>query len=310
MDSIVIVGSSCNIFKPTNKFEIRTANNFIKQTDQKKTTRELHNDDDDDEDNNDDEEDNNNDDEDDDELWYEFRLGGSGNTAVTVLFSIKKFKDKTKRKILNTKNFLHLWFDTIVRSTSEYLSDESRSIRYGNLKNFTLYDHKKMPVVYPEDWNAFSSALMSEIDAHKIQLRDSFDLKKIYFMKYMHGIKQSNDTCCPNFVKIMYDKMDVDMTSTDVSIIQVHLANTFEPKEKNAIFVNYSEFKKQKQNLNFTNLNNYNKFFLRNFGGLTCKFDMSNSSSFIINSRIFLIYKCIILKFTHIFVDVVRDGEV
>lgn len=64
-------------------------------------------------------------------------------------------------------------------------------------------------------------------------------------MKYKHGLKLSDKLTCPNFIKIMNEKLDVDMMSKKIVIIQIHIANTIEPVDPDyAVFLSYDQMKK------------------------------------------------------------------
>ena len=246
LDSIVVVSRSCSLYGIIDKFALSTGKScFITKCQQKKTFIIL--------------------DPTESKLWYEFRLGGTGNLAISVVFSVLKKKNYNK---IDSKGILSFFFEKIIKEI--ILPVTSRTNRMGTFKNFTLYDNRHRPNVFSEDWHEFCEGLQSALEEHRKKLSSDFGIDNVYFMRFLHGLKLSKERECPNFVRFMMDDLKVNLTSRDAVIVQVHIANTLIPKKDHAVLIKIGNLTKTlfKSSDLYTV---YKKFFLHDYGAITSR---------------------------------------
>lgn len=234
LDSVVIVARRCHVLKINQKFPLFTAENYIYPSYQRKTTIIL--------------------DPMNTKYWYEFTLGGEYTSLISVLFSLKnegyKKPDDPGKHLYNV---LTLFFEEIKKLK---LPSKCRTVRLSNLNNFTMFDKWHQPVVYPEDWIMFCEALDKMINNIKPILLDQFQIDDVFYIRYAHGLKLQEQGNRPNFVRVMSDLLNVDLTSDGAELIQIHVANTLIPKNDQAVLVKYSELKGKV----FRGTSDYNKY--------------------------------------------------
>lgn len=138
-----------------------------------------------------------------------------------------------------------------------------------NLDQFIMFDPSKSPVIYQQEWNIFTQKLDATLNEEKKNLLEKFKINNVYFMKYRHGLKLSDELKCPNFITTMTTSMGIKLLSNEGVILQVHIANTINGGPDTAMLVNYEAAKKLSDEKTKVNLLRYEKFFLSEYGHLT-----------------------------------------
>lgn len=95
-------------------------------------------------------------------------------------------------------------------------------------------------------------------------LRNKFKIGEFYFMRYLHGIKMSNELEQSNIIKVL-ENMGINLKSNEFRLLQVHAANTIMPVDDCALMIKNDKIRQVFK----TNMNVYKKFFIVGYGYAT-----------------------------------------